>query len=156
MSSLARRHGYDITPDEPPVAPPRPIGAVAIENAVEGCVRETYAALLARWQAEHAIDPEVARVYQAIAEDEIRHAQLAWDVAAWIEPRLDAETHAALQLAREAAVSTLLREMMREVPADLVRRVGVPDGSTAALLIAALDARLWATAGTGSTAPAAS
>ncbi|HEX7604543.1 MAG TPA: hypothetical protein VF316_23155, partial [Polyangiaceae bacterium] len=32
---------------------------VAIENAVEGCVGETWAALLAAWQAESSEDPEL-------------------------------------------------------------------------------------------------
>jgi len=58
------------------------------EIAVEGCVRETFGALEATFQAKNANDPQIRRVMRRIAEDETRHAALAWRVAAWIEPRL--------------------------------------------------------------------
>ena len=54
--------------------PTRALGVVAIENAVEGCVRETFGALIASWQAEHARDPGIKRLMRSIARDETRHA----------------------------------------------------------------------------------
>ena len=38
------------------------LAALAIENATEGCVRETFGALIAWWQAAAATDPAVRRV----------------------------------------------------------------------------------------------
>lgn len=143
MCALARRHGVEVAPLEPPVGATRALDAIAAENAVEGCVRETYAALLAWWQAGHASDPEVARVYRAIADDESRHAQLAWDVAAWIEVRLDAPSRARVSRERDDAVTALVREMGAAVPDELRGRAGVPAASDATVLLAGLDRRLW-------------
>jgi hypothetical protein len=58
---------------------------VALVDAVfaEGCVGETVAAVEAREALEYARDPAVQAVLKIIAEDETRHAELAWRTAAW-------------------------------------------------------------------------
>src|SRR5262249_33228761 len=62
MARMARRFGG--VPVRPRVAgiPPRALDEIAIENAVEGCVRETFGALLAVFQATRAQDPGIARL----------------------------------------------------------------------------------------------
>ncbi|HEY2366099.1 MAG TPA: ferritin-like domain-containing protein, partial [Polyangiaceae bacterium] len=72
VSALARRYGG--TPSRPRVKRTRrrSVEAIAIENATEGCVRETFAALVAHWQALHARDPIVRAAYARIARDETR------------------------------------------------------------------------------------
>ena len=65
-----------------------------MENAVEGCVHEAFAAAVALRQAARAEDPAVRDAMRAIASDEVAHAQLAWDVAAWIEGELDTAARA--------------------------------------------------------------
>jgi hypothetical protein len=57
-------------------------GLVAI-LFVEGCVGETVAALEAREALDHARDPAVRDVLKTIADDERRHAELAWRTIAW-------------------------------------------------------------------------
>ncbi len=72
------------------------------ENAIEGCIRETFGALVATYQAEHATDEHIKGAMRVIADDETRHASLAWRVAKWAEDKLSAEERAevrALQLA---------------------------------------------------------
>lgn len=49
----------------------------------EGCVGETIAALLAREAATGTADPMVRAALDRIAEDEARHAELAWRVLRW-------------------------------------------------------------------------
>src|SRR5258708_9885769 len=49
----------------------------------EGCIGETVAAVEAREALEHARDPAVVAVLKIIAEDETRHAELAWRTTAW-------------------------------------------------------------------------
>jgi hypothetical protein len=49
----------------------------------EGCIGETLAAVEAREALEHARDPAVVAVLETIAEDETRHAELAWKTTAW-------------------------------------------------------------------------
>ena len=61
---------------------------IALENAVEGCVREGYAAIVAALQARRAPAPAFRTTMAAIADDEAAHAQLAWDVDAWLRPHL--------------------------------------------------------------------
>lgn len=76
----------------------RPLRDVLVENAVEGCANETYAAVIASYQAMHAPTPTVARVLGAIAPDEQRHAELAHRVHAWglcvLSPRDAADVEA--------------------------------------------------------------
>ena len=49
----------------------------------EGCVGETAAAIEAREAAEHALDPKLRELLLVIAEDETRHAQLAYSFVKW-------------------------------------------------------------------------
>jgi hypothetical protein len=59
----------------------RSLDAVACENAVEGCVHETFGAAVAVMQSERAREPSCRDAMKRIAADEIRHAELAWAVA---------------------------------------------------------------------------
>ena len=86
----------------------RPLVEIAIENAVEGCVLETWAALLARYQAVHARDAEIRTAMLEIARDEAKHAALAWDVAAYLRSRLLPEEAARVRAAYDEARRDLL------------------------------------------------
>jgi rubrerythrin len=99
----ARYHAEPSTPQVQRAARSRNASEVARDNAVEGCVRETFGALLAWQQAATALDPEVARVMRGIAADETRHAELSWAIAAWLEPQLSARERAAVDAARRSA-----------------------------------------------------
>src|SRR5690606_25878949 len=58
--------------------------ARAVVDAVrEGCIAETLAAHEAACLAGHADDPQVAAILRRIADDEARHAALAWRFVAW-------------------------------------------------------------------------
>ena len=57
----------------------------------EGCIGETCAALEAREAAELAEQPELRRLLHGVADDETRHAELAWRFVSWAlerEPEL--------------------------------------------------------------------
>jgi hypothetical protein len=116
---------------------------MAVENAVEGCVRETYGALVATWQARHARDAEVAAAMASIAADETRHAALSWALAEWIEPKLDARARRRVGRARARAVRDLYRELAREPRAALVEALGVPRAARARALLDGLFAAPW-------------
>lgn len=71
-------------------ARPGSIAALARRTFEEGCVNETLAAFLGRRDAARARrrgDLEAARVHAAIAEDELRHAALAWAIVRWAKQR---------------------------------------------------------------------
>jgi len=59
------------------------LASLATATAREGCIGETLAAILAAEQLARATDPAVRRALAAIAEDETRHAELAWRTIAW-------------------------------------------------------------------------
>jgi hypothetical protein len=72
----------------------------------EGCIGETAAALEATWAADAAADPVVREVLRGIAEDEGRHAALAFKFVAWAvarEPALGELVERLLGEAREKA-----------------------------------------------------
>lgn len=86
---------------------PRALEAMARENAAEGCVRETFGALLMHWQAARASEPALQRMFARIAADETRHAALSWEVARWADGRLDPRARARVTAARTRALRAL-------------------------------------------------
>jgi hypothetical protein len=137
-AELARRFGGRPRRPAGRRLPVRQLEAIARENAVEGCVRETYGALVAMWQARRASDPAVASTLGRIARDESRHASIAWQVAAWVEPRLGASARARIEQARRDALVELRAELASDPPADVVRRAGMPTAAQAACLLDAM------------------
>jgi hypothetical protein len=116
---------------------------LALENAVEGCVRETFGALLAWHQAALATDPGLARVMRGIAADETRHAELSWDIAAWLEPRLSAREQSHLAAARARALRQLEQEIASEpLPAPARAQLGLPSASVQRALLARMATQL--------------
>jgi hypothetical protein len=122
----------------------RNVEAIAAENAVEGCVRETFGAACAMIQAERATNTDVRRAMDGIARDETRHAMLAWAVASWLDTKLDAGARAKITAVRRDAVDTLIREAATETHPEVRSQLGVPTAAEARLLIRQLDAALWA------------
>jgi hypothetical protein len=110
MGALAKKYGVAIPRVSLGALPVRDLEAIARENAVEGCVSETYGAAVAAWQGTCASDPDVARVMREIAPDELRHAALGWAVDAWITRRLSNDARERVRLARDEATRALLEE----------------------------------------------
>jgi hypothetical protein len=114
---------------------------IALENAVEGCVRETYGAVIGQHQAACALDPATRDVMRVIAEDEIRHAELAWQVAAWLEPQLSSAERLQLLAAKRAALADLLESAARpELPERAAQWIGLPSCPLASQLVVNLAA----------------
>ena len=137
-ASVAKRFGG--RPQAPRVerAEKRSAVAIALENAVEGCVRETYGALVAHHQACAAGDRAIASIMHAIAEDETRHAGLAWDVAAWLEPRLAPAERSEVEAARAQAIVELRAALASEPTSGLRQLAGMPAAASAITMLDAL------------------
>jgi hypothetical protein len=142
-TALAERHGASPPRPRVPRRGARSLSAMAIENAVEGCVRETFGAAIAMRQAATAADPKVRAAMQRIGEDEIRHAELAWRVARWLDTRLDATDRTRVARARRRAVRALVRDAAGPVHPDLVRDLGLPAPADAHAMALALASTLW-------------
>jgi hypothetical protein len=142
---LARAHAVE----PPAVRATRERGAralveMAVENAVEGCVRETYGAAVALFRAARASDPAVARILARIGHDETRHARLSWELAAWFRARLTAPERAVVDAAFARAVVELRSALGEEPAHEVARGAGAPDGAAQRALFAGLEAGLFA------------
>jgi hypothetical protein len=140
---LAQAHGATVPPVRVGAPRVRALEEIAVENAAEGCVRETYGALLAGWQARTAADPSVRALMASIADDETRHAELAWAVDAWTRTRLDRTARRRVVAARRREAAKLRDELSAPPPPSLARRIGLPDAHAAQQLLGALDGELW-------------
>jgi hypothetical protein len=129
---------------------------MATENAVEGCVRETFGALVAHHQAAHASDPVIASAMRTIAEDETRHAALAWAIARWADARLDERARVRVARRRRKEVRRLGRSMDESLlgqgipptaqarqARSLARAAGLPTPAQARALALGAEALLW-------------
>jgi hypothetical protein len=107
-TQLARRHLPQTAPPVLPVIARRaPLAGVAgverlaIESWLDGCLSEGRAAAQARRAAEIATDPEARAVMQVIADDEQRHAELAWAILRWALARGGEPAHSAVRALRD-------------------------------------------------------
>lgn len=126
MEKLARRHGAQMRAPKIGPARARSLEAMALENAREGCVRETFGALLASWQSRAAGDRTIARSMAIIARDETRHAELSWDVGAFLATRLSPRSLAKVTRERARTAERLLAEAERAPDPMLAELAGLP------------------------------
>lgn len=124
--SLAARYGATAPRPRVERGPVRPLEDIAVENAVEGCVRETFGALIGGYQARFARDPAVRRAMRSIAQDEARHATLAWAVDAWARSKLSAAAWERVEAARAAALAELDGDDLGDPSGELARWTGLP------------------------------
>ena len=106
MTALARSVGASVPPVRCETVEATPY-AEALHNAVEGCVNETFAALLMLHRARVARDPLLRSLFERIAADEAGHAQLAWDLHTWLRTQLSPEQARTVDAARARALALL-------------------------------------------------
>jgi hypothetical protein len=143
VGALARRCGFEPRSFRVEPQPVKSLEAIAIENAVEGCVRETFGALLATYQAEAATSPIVRETFSRIAKDETRHAALAWRVADWLDARLSGEARARVEAARRAAAEEIVGSARAESRHDWFDWVGLPGSAVAGQMARQMRTALW-------------
>jgi hypothetical protein len=142
MGALAERFGAPVRAPVFTETGKRSLEAIATENAAEGCVRETFGALVATWQARASRDEAVARALREVAADETRHAEFSWALQRWVDGVLDDGARARVRAAREAAAAALWAELDAPVDPSLVAVAGMPDRETARALFSAMTAAL--------------
>ncbi|APR81571.1 putative lipoprotein [Minicystis rosea] len=142
MGALARARGGDpVAPCIEPT-PPRSLADMALENAVEGCVRETFGALVGAYQANHAGDAEIASAMHPIAADEARHAALAWKVHAWAMEQLGSEQRARIERAQVEAFSALASNVSQRAAPEIAHAAGLPGPTASARMLSVLQQEL--------------
>ena len=138
VAALARRFGARVPRAVVPERDVRSLEAIAIENVVEGCVREAYGALAATHQAAQATDPVVRRAMTAIAADEMRHAALSYAIDDWTRGRLTADARRRVARARDEAHASLARDVAWPIPRPTAAVAGLPDPAEARRLVDAI------------------
>jgi hypothetical protein len=139
-AALARGFGAEVMVPVVETRPVRSLLELAIDNAVEGCVRETFGALVAQHQAMHAEHGGVRAAMEGIARDELRHAEFSWMLDQWLDGVLSASERVAVRAARGEAVARLREELAAPVDAAVVRQAGVPSPEVAQRLVGELSA----------------
>lgn len=136
-------HRFEATPTAPRVEttgvqPEVSLLQLALENAVEGCVREAYGALVAAFQGAHASDAEVRAAFTRIALDETEHAELSFAIDAWLAPQLTADERRRVEDAKMQAWLELAASCSVEPAAAVVAVAGIPSAAQARDLLAQL------------------
>ncbi len=142
MTRLATRFGAKPPAVRLRASKSRSLEALARENAIEGCVRETFGALVATWQARHATDAAIREAMETIARDETRHAELSFAIDAFCTRRLDERAALRVRRARERAMASLRRTLSSEIPRDWIRIAGFPSARESHTLLDTLEASL--------------
>lgn len=139
MASLARAAGCQPAPPVVSPHPPRTAFQLACDNAVEGCVRESFGALEALWQAHTATDPAIRAAMAQIAEDEARHTELAIALDTWLQDLLTRMQRRDVRQAQHDACLTLQAELAARLPASPA--LGLLPGALAQRLFLATQER---------------
>lgn len=136
-AALLRRFGGEEARPTVIRHPVRPLFDIALENAVEGCVREAFGAFQASWQASASADDTVRAVMRSVARDEIAHAELAFAVASWAEPQLSPAEAAEVAAARAAAIAELLTALEHSPSPALLQVAGLPPAAVSQAFVRA-------------------
>jgi hypothetical protein len=144
VGAVARAHGGE----PPPVRVAsrrgtRTLFEIALENAREGCVRETWGAACAVVQSLRAGDARIRRTMRTVAADELSHATLSWDLARWIESRLAPAQRAQVDRERERAIAHLESEIAVAVPEAWRTTLGLPSPDEARTILRGMHAEVW-------------
>jgi hypothetical protein len=121
----------------------RSLYEIALENAIEGCVNETFAAACGMWQQERAEHETFRAVIGCVTEEECRHAALSWAIHDWAMPQLTLAEQAYIRQAQTEAVDILAHNFLQEEHPVVRRAVGLPETADAARLFQQLRTDLW-------------
>ena len=143
IGQLARARGATPAPVLTDAPRARSLEELAIENAVEGCVRETYGALVGAHQGLNAQDAMVRVAMRAVAADELRHSALSWEIHSWAMGKLSPGARERVRRAQLRALGEL-RVRAGETEDELVTRLaGLPGASQSERLLACVARELW-------------
>ncbi|MFO0675711.1 MAG: hypothetical protein U0169_04210 [Polyangiaceae bacterium] len=138
MGALAGRFGGVTRELRVADVPVPSVYELARDNAVEGCVKETYAALVAALQAKRATAPGVAVAMATVAEEELSHAAFSWDLDAWLSERLSEDERGRVRTARVDAFRALRHAASHAPHPDCVTALGAPSADEAVRIVDAL------------------
>jgi len=113
---------------------------LALENAGAGCVGELFGTWLQVFQARAATQSLVSATAQRIAQDEARHAALAFRLFDWLDQRLGVREREQVRRAMLAEAQRFASTSL--LPDGLALQLGLPDAAQMARASFALQERL--------------
>ena len=144
MGALAATYGVAVPSVDVAPHQERSLFEVALENAVEGCVRETYGVVDALYRSKQAPSAEIRALFERIAADETRHSALSFDIAAWANPLLSPTDALTIATAAHAAHHALKSELQGERPDVVQHQLGAPSAAAAVAMADTLRVQLAA------------
>ncbi len=142
VGALARRRGgrFGISGSRTEV---RSLEEIALDNAVEGCARETFGAMVGLYQSMHAPDPAVRAVMASVSEDELGHSSWSWALHEALAPRLSRQARRKIRGARDEALATLTRGLLAGKSEAERAELGMPDEERLESMAASLREELY-------------
>ena len=104
IAMLARRYNQEVSNNIEVQEYSEDLFEIALHNALEGCIFETWAAVEAQIISQTAQTEEIRAIYAGIAKDETEHAQLSWDVHLWLMDKLSTEEKGKIRQAQKEAL----------------------------------------------------
>lgn len=141
MAAMARREGTSVPGVRAVPMDERSLLAAALENAVEGCIREAWGALSAHYQAAAAADAEARQLWHDVARDESEHAELSLALHHWFMLQLTTDEQDVVDAAMQRARLELRGELTSGAAphAVVAQQAGVPGPARAGALFDALE-----------------
>ncbi len=126
VEALALQYGCKAEGFTVDTGPIRSLEEIAFDNMAVGCIGETWGALIGLYQASHAQRPEIRNVMRQIAEDEVGHAALSWEIHQWLHSQLSDDVKTALDSTMDKAILKLKQKTAISVRTDIELLAGLP------------------------------
>jgi hypothetical protein len=117
--------------------------SLACDTFIEGCIGETLAALTALRAARHCQVPAVREALTGIADDEARHAELAWATLAYAVRNGGSEVAAAVRAVAEPLRAAAMAERADHTTDDLPAALLLAHGRLPAAAMAEARRDAW-------------
>ena len=143
MAQLAVRAGAQVPSALLESPQPMELFELCYDNLIEGCIREALGAAVMLFQAHSVRDPELARVFARIAGDELRHAELSFDIHRALAPRLLESERQRLRIAKHVAIIELLEDPRASMEPVLIDELGWPDEERFVEIVRGLESGPW-------------
>lgn len=131
MRALAQKHGVEARRPLVKQTAVRSLEELAWDNALEGCGREAFGALIGWFQAAAAEDEPFRTIIARIAEDETRHAALSYAIHTVARFRVSPQVRRRIDRARAQAMTELASTVADDAPEAMAAAFGLPTGATA-------------------------
>jgi len=131
VAALAARYGHQADNFQVEPVSFGDLESIAMDNMQEGCIGETWGALVGLYQAKKATDPVIAETMRCIALEEVEHASLSWAIHDWIVPQLDDQAIERVNKLKKKALVKLIKKTSVPVDQNHVLLAGLPEVAVA-------------------------